>query len=392
MRTFRKLSLAAVLGSAVIAALVACGNDDENIVRTRGDGGTLEASVEGGPGALTCGATVATTYVSPTFAMNAQSERDLGDRVVALGAKMQSAEGTTSPAVVTTADLQAIFTAGAPSLRSVASAFAQSTVDTYLTQFGDAATRTWTPSDAEAEGGTSAGGKYAGTSIVNGAGLDLRAATEKVLLNGSLYEFALVLTSGPISEAAIDRLLALFGATPAFANGADAGADSDRLIASYAANRDDKTSAGLGPYRKVRNALLVAKAASTNPDKCRDDLLAAFNLFLPEWEKAAYLSVIYFLNQAATSAVASPPNGPAALHAFGSAIGFVESFKTIPLDRRKINDQQIDDLLNRIGAAAPYQLITKTSERVVAFNTAFQDIGAIYGLTQTQIEDAKKSY
>ena len=391
MRNFRKLSLVAVLGSAVVAALVACGNDDENIVRTRADGGTPEASVEGGPGALTCGATVATAYVSPSFAANAQSERDLGDRVLALGAKMQSAEGA-SPAVVTAAELQAIFTAGAPSLRSVATAFAQSTIDTYLTQFGDAATRTWTPSDAEAEGGSTVGGKYAGTSIVNGSGLDLRAASEKVLLNGSLYEFALVLTSGPISEAAIDRLLALFGATPAFANGADAGADTDRLIASYAANRDDKTSAALGPYRKVRNALLVAKAASTNTDKCRDDLLAAFNLFLLEWEKSAYLSVIYFLNQAATSAVASPPNGPASLRAFGSAIGFVQSFKTIPLDRRKINDQQIEDLLTRIGAAAPYQLVTKTSERVVAFNTAFQDIGAIYGLTQTQIEDAKKSY
>jgi len=392
MRTPRKLCFAALLGSSVIAALVACGNDEENLVRTRGDGGTAEASLEGGPAALGCGATVATSYVSPNFAASSQAERDLGDRLLALGAKMQSAEGTMNPAVVTTADLQAIFTAGAPNLRSIASAFTQSTVDAYLTQFGDAATRSWTPADPDSDGGTTLGGKYAGGAIVNASGLDLRAATEKVLLNGALYEFALVITSGPISEAAVDRLLALFGATPAFSSGADAGADSDRLMASYAANRDDKTSTVLGPYRKVRNALLVAKAASTNADKCRDDLLAAFNLFFLEWEKAAYLSVIYFLNQAATSAVAAPPNGPAALHALASAIGFVESFKTIPLDRRKISDQQIDDLLTRIGAAAPYQLLTKTSERVVAFNTAFQDIGAIYGLTQTQIENAKKSY
>lgn len=392
MRTPRKLSFAALLGSSVIAALVACGDDEENLVRTRGDGGTAEASVEGGPAALGCGVTVATSYVSPNFAASSQSERDLGDRLLALGAKMQSAEGTMNPAVVSTADLQAIFTAGAPSLRSVASAFTQSRVDAYLMQFGEAATRTWTPADPDADGGTTVGGKYAGGAIVNASGLDLRAATEKVLLNGALYEFALVITSGPISEAAIDRLLALFGATPAFSNGADAGADSDRLIASYAANRDDKTSTAIGPYRKVRNALLVARAASTNTDKCRDDLLAAFNLFFLEWEKAAYLSVIYFLNQAATSAVAAPPNGPAALRALASAIGFVESFKTIPLDRRKISDQQIDDLLTRIGAPAPYQLLTKTSERVVAFNTAFQDIGAIYGLTQTQIENAKKSF
>ena len=390
MRNFRKVSLFAVLGAAFVAAFVACGNDEENLVRTRSDGGA-EASVEGGPGGLGCGAVVPTTYESPGFAANSQAERDLGDRVLAIGAKMQSAEGA-KPAVVTTADLQALFTGGAPNLRSVASAFGQSTVDTYLTQFGDAATKTWTPSDPDAEGGALSGGKYEGGAIVSPSGLDLRAAVEKVLLNGSLYAYALALTSGALSEATIDRLLALFGATPAFTNGADAGADTDRLIASYAASRDDKMSTVLGPYRKIRNALLVAKAAATNTDKCRDDLLAAFNLFFLEWEKSTYLSVIYFLNQAATNAVASPPNGPAALHAFGSAVGFAESFKGIPLDRRKINDAQIDALLVRIGAGTAYQLVTKTSERVVAFNTAFQDIGAIYGLTQTQIEDAKKAY
>ena len=53
---------------------------------------------------------------------------------------------------------------------------------------------------------------------------------------------------------------------------------------------------------------------------------------------------------------------------------------------------QIDALLARVGADKPYKLITDTSSRVVAFNSAFQDVGAIYGLTQTEIEDAKKVY
>ncbi len=394
MRTSRKLSLVVALLSAS-AAFVACG-DDDNLVRSRSDGG-LDAAAdgpsEGGTGTLSCGVTVPTTYDSPSFAANAKQELDLKANVLAIGDKMHAAEGAT-PAVVTTADLQAIFTAGAPSLRSIATAFGQTTVDTYLTQLGDFATKTWTPADAEADGGTQSGGKYELGSIFSPTGVDLREATEKVLLNGSLYNYALVLAGGPITEGTVDRLLAVYGASTKLANrtDADAGADVDELIAEYASKRDNKSAAGPGPYRKIRSALLVAKAAATNTEKCRADLDGALKIYFLEWEKTSFLTVIYYLNQAATNAAASPPKGQAALHAYGEALGFAQSFKGIPQDRRKITDVQIDALLQRIGATTAYQLVTRTSERIVAFNTAFQDIGAIYGLTQSEIEDAKKAY
>ncbi len=47
--------------------------------------------------------------------------------------------------------------------------------------------------------------------IFSATGVDLRAATEKVLINGSLYNYALVLASGPMSQGTIDRLLAVYG-------------------------------------------------------------------------------------------------------------------------------------------------------------------------------------
>jgi len=396
MRNFRKLFLLAALG--VGAAFIACASDGDNVVRTRPDGGdaALDAPSDGpAPNTLACGVPIPATYDSPNFALNAKEELDFKAGVLAIGDKMKTAEGPT-PLPVTTADLNALFTAGTPSLRSIATAYAQATLDTYFMQFGDAATKTWKPEDVEAEAGPDAGvatgGKYDNASIVNAIGIDLRATSEKVLINGSLYNYALQLASGAVTEATVDRLVALFGATTKFANAADdAGPDTDTLIAEYASKRDNKTGTP-GPYRKMRTALLVAKAAAAAGSPCKTDLDGALKIYFLEWEKTAYATVIYYLNQAGMNAIAIPQKGQLALHAYGEALGFVESFKGIPQDRRLITDVQIDGLLTRIGADKPYRLVTQSGDLVSAFSTAFQEIGGIYGFTQTEIEDAKKVY
>jgi hypothetical protein len=394
MRNVLGFSVAA--GFAALLALGACG-DEDSLVRPRSDAG-IDAAFEAGPDAapqptvLACGTTVPSDYDNSAFVTNAAAEIVLRNSLMALSAKMKTAEGAT-PATVSTAELTAIFTGGAPSVRSIATAYAQATVDAYLVQFGEAVGHTWTPALAEADGGSTIGGRYAEASVFSATGVDLREGTEKTLINGALYNYALLLTSGAVTPATVDRLLALYGASPKFAarTDADAGADGDELIAEYAAKRDDKASAVPGPYRKIRTALLVAKAAAGNPVACKTELAEALKTFFFEWEKSAYLTVIYYLNRAATNALASPQVGPSALHGFGEAAGFVQSFKGIAQDRRRITDAQIDALLSRIGAQTPYQLITRTAERVGQFNLAFQDIGAIYGLTQLDIEEAKKA-
>jgi len=375
------------------AGLAAC-TDEEHTVRTRPEAGDdAEAgsdASDAGPNALSCGVPVPPTYDSPAYTTNAKAELDLRARYDELAAKMGTAEGA-GTAVVTAAELQTIFTAGAPSLRSIATAAAQATVDGYLTAFGDAVGKTWSPLDAEDGGaGAPTGGKYEAGALVSPAGLELREAVAKTLLGGSFYNHALALAAGPITEATVDQLLALFGATPALANRVD-GPDADTLAAALASQRDNKAAAS-GTYRRVANALLRARTAARAGASCRADLDVALQLYFAEWEKATYFTVIYALNQGATSAAAVPPKGAAALHAFAGAIGLAQSFRGIPQDRRRITDVQIDALLTRVGAPAPYQLVTRTSERTVAFNTAYQDVGAIFGLTQTEIEDSKKSY
>ena len=403
MRNLRKLFVLAALGLSASAAFMACAEDGSNVVRTRPDGGnaSLDAASDGpAPNTLACGVPIPATYDSPNFTVNAKEELDFKTAVLAINDKMKSAEGPT-PLTVTTADLNALFTAGTPSLRSIATAYAQATLDTYFAQFGDAATKTWRPEDVEADGGVDGGsdggvptgGKYDNASIVNAVGVDLREASQKVLLDGALYNYALQLASGAVTEATVDRLLALFGATPKFANSSDpdAGADADALIAEYAGKRDNKTGTP-GPYRKMRTALLVAKAAAAADSPCKADLDGALKIYFLEWEKTAYATVIYYLNQAATNAIAIPQKGQLALLAYGEALGFVESFKGIPQDRRLITDVQIDGLLARIGSDKPYRLVTQSGDLVSAFSTAFQEIGGIYGFTQTEIEDAKKAY
>jgi hypothetical protein len=399
MRHVRKRSLALALAALTLGALAAC-TDATNLVRERPDGGAADASLDGpaeaGPGTLACGVPVPSTYDSPNFALNAKEELDLALHVGELEDRMKTAEGA-GTAAVTAAELSAIVRAGTPSLYSIATAAAQARVDDYVTQFGDAAVaggKAWTPADALADGGAPSGGKVEGADVVSATGLALREGAVKILLGGSLYNHALALSTGPLTEATIDRLLAVFGATPKLANRTDdAGADErDQLAAEYAARRDAKTGTPLGPYRKIKRALLVAKAAASGGSACRPELDAALKIYFLEWEKASYLSVIYYLNAASTLASGAPVKGAAALRAFGEAAGFIQSFRGIPQDRRTITDAQIDKLFESVGGATPFRLLTNTAERVVAFNDAFLQVGAVYGLTLTEIEEAKKTY
>lgn len=396
MRFARNATLVTSLLSVALASaasFTAC-TDEVHVPRLRPDGGELDADVDASftDGGLSCGFPVPDVYESAAFATNAKPELDLRARLDELDARMAGAEGTEGTPV-TGPELQAIFTAGAPSLRSLATAAAQANVDGYLAAFGDGASATWSPLDAE-DGGTSAPGEYEDAIVVSGVGTALRRATRETLLAGTFYNHALALTSGPITEATIDELVAAFGASPSFAgfSDGDAGDARDVLSAAHAADRDDALAAAPGVYRRVAAALLRAKAAVRGGPDCRPDLDAALAVYFADWERATYLTVIYALSQAATHASATPQRGPQALEAFADAIGLAQSFKGIPQDRRHITDAQIDALLARVGAAAPYELVTRSSERVVAFNTAYQDIGAIFGLTQREVEDAKKIF
>lgn len=391
MKTIRLLSLASCVAALVVG--VACG-DDEALVRPRLDAGTDGASLADAgdeAGTLACGATVPTRYESATFAANAAVEIALAQRFEEIGAKMKATEGS-SDAGVASSELKAVYNEGSPSLRAVSTTPAQAAVDEYFDAFEAALGKTWAPADAEDDGGAASGGKY-GDFHFSPTGIDLRETAQKTLLGGALYNHVLGLVAAPVTEATIDRLLAAFGASTALGStpGADGGAGADKLIAEYASRRDDRASETPGPYRKIRTALLTMKAAVPAGEKCKTELDAAVATFLSEWERTTYATAIFYLNAAALTA-ADPLKGSDALRAFGEALGFIQSFRGLPSDKRKITDAQIDAVLGKIGATTAYKLVTGAGDRALRLNEAINDIALYQGFTPAEVEAYRKNF
>lgn len=391
MKTFRLVSLASCVGALMVSA--ACGDDDA-LVRPRLDGGTDAANIvsdAGNEAGLGCGAELPSKYESAAFAANAIAEISLGQQLTAIENKMRSTEGA-SDAGATAAELKALYNAGAPSLRSLSTTPAQTAIDGYFDAFEAAVGKTWAPEDAEEDGGAATGGKY-GTYHFSRTGVDLREAAQKTLLGGAFFNRVLGLVASPVTaEATVDSLLAAFGADPTSINAPDdAGADDYKLIAEYARRRDDKASATPGPYRAIRTALLTMKAAIAAGAKCDVDRDLAVATFLSQWERTTYGTAIFYLNAAAIAA-ADPQKGSQALHAFGEALGFIQSFKELPAGRRKIADTQIDALLAKIGADTPYKLVTSPGDRALKLNEAINDIALYEGFTPAEVEAFRKNF
>jgi hypothetical protein len=394
MRSLRLLALLSGLTASIALVAMACG-EDEAIVRPRlfdpDATVTNDGAATGEGGTLGCGVTIPATYESPAFAANAAVELALASHVQQIADKMRTAEGT-STMLVTAAELKDLFGQGTPSLRAVSTPAAQSALDGYFDAFGAAGGKTWTPNDAEQDGGLG-GGKYKGTFYFSATGVDLREAADKTLLGGVLYNHVLGIIAQQITnEASIDRLLAAFGASTALSNRADldGSVDEDRLIAGYAARRDSSTNPDWpGPYRQIKTALLTMKAAVPAGEKCKADLELAVKTYLTEWERTTYASAIFYLNAAAVSA-ADPEKGPLALRAYGQALGFIQSFRGLPQEKRKISDSQIDALTTKIGATTPFKLVTSPGSRVLSLNEAISDIALYEGFTTTEVENFRK--
>lgn len=389
MRIKSLLGISAFIIGGFVLATTACG-EDKGVVRDRIDSGTTEGGVigEGGTG---CGVAVPVNYVSDSFKTNAAVELGFAEDISHLDSAMSSTEGT-STSVAQASDLSALFNAGTPSLRSVATTEAQTLIDGYLTAYGAAGGKTWQPSDATADVVTTTGGKYQSLFYESPVGVDLRQAVDNALLGGVLYNHVLALVAAPLTAVTTDQLLGAYGATPAFADSTqvDAGADGDTLVAALASKRQDKSKT-TGPYLDAKKALLTMKATIAAGDRCKADQTTAIADFELAWEKAIYASAIYALDQASTDA-ADSSKGALALHQFGAAIGLVESFKGVPADKRKITDQQIDTVYTTMLGDKPYEVVSNVGASILAIENAIGLIALYEGFTDDDVATFKQSF
>ena len=400
MRTLRSAGVAIGVALISVGVVAACG-DDDNAVNPKAEAGADVATpppVDGGGDApvSTCGITIPTTYESPDYATNAAQEIALRSAFDAFLKPMKDAEnvfaeaGTPQP--ITKAQLEALYTAGAPNVKGITTAFYQGRVNGWLTDYEAAFTAgPYVPADPP----PASGGVY-GKWVFNARGVDLRQAMEKGIYTAGFYNHAVqVLTSGAITEATIDRLVAAFGAHPSFQNNQNAATNKDVNSASYAARRTPKT--GTGPYLTIKAALIKAKASAAAGDKCNKDRDDALKVFFAEWEKTNYATVIFYFSDIATKLQGATPDYAAILHGWGEAIGFIAGYRTTPQAQRIITDAQIDALASKSYApegqpVEGYKLQTSSLEAIGRLTAAIGDIKTVYAFTDADVQSFKTNY
>ena len=170
----------------------------------------------------------------------------------------------------------------------------------------------------------------------------------------------------------------------------------DVNAASYAARRDSKKPESPGPYQRAKAALIKAKVLSSVP-ACAAERDAAVTAFLLEWEKSTFATAIFYLNDLLQVKLGgASPDMPAAMHAYGEIIGFVAGWKTLPADKRKVTDAQVDALLTKLLSppdlpSTGYKLVTDTAGQLAALQGAITDIAGIYGFSAAEVESFKKN-
>jgi hypothetical protein len=334
---------------------------------------------------------IPTTYESPDYATNAAEELKFRELNKAMQDPMKAAEGDVTK-MPTAASLKDLFAAGTVSLKSATTTYYQGKVESVIDQFVEATNPAWLPTDPP----VGKGGKY-GNWIFNQFGTDLRQRVEKGLFAATYYNRALSLISdkSKITEATIDKLVALYGAHPSFPQADKDVPNPDVFVALYAKRRDDKTKPS-GLYRNIKGSLIKAKAAvKAKCDKERDEALAAFLL---DWEKVELATIVYYLNDSATKLSKDPPvvaDQASGLHGLGEAGAFVHGFRTIA--NKKITDAEIDELLTTIrsphdGDASSYKFVTSFGTEATKLSTAITKIKTIYGFTDAEVAAFKTNY
>lgn len=233
-------------------------------------------------------------------------------------------------------------------------------------------------------------GGLLGNRLLDEYGLELEQLIEKGLFGAALYHHAMtIIQEQPENSASVDRLLAIFGATPAFDPAFTAAA------ATYAKRRsDNETEAGF--FYTIREHLLTAKAAieaGREFDQQRDAALADFLL---DWEKSNFATVIFYCKSAGDQlrTATAMPDGPArdialgdAMHAYAEAVAFASGFSG--LANKQITDAQIETILTLLLAAPgqpaeSYRFLNEVT-LLANLDAVIDEIQAVYGFTAAEV-------
>jgi hypothetical protein len=341
------------------------------------------------------------SWAAPEWETNAKDALALRERLLALTGATLMRGAETGTVNLSVPDLTAAYEAGTPSLKSATSTFFNGVVTDAFEEFVEATGAgaqslvdsggNWTPG---AEGGI----WTTNTRAFNEGGLEIRQVLDKALFGGAaLYNYAVGLTTGSISEATIDAIAAAFGTNPNL----NPGRSSDAVVE----NRNFHSANYLyqmGLYAEARQALIDAKAYAAD-ERCTEHRDSALKTFFQTWEKGLFVRYLFYANKAATGMATATTDDlrGTALHDLAEGLGLAFGFSGVPAPTsgplagtgRKMTDARIATVLEAVGVNVTADLGDATTGEFVSNaaglatgTTALENvIVEAFGLTQEEL-------
>jgi hypothetical protein len=330
-------------------------------------------------------------YELAGYTNNTTTEYSIRSQMSALSTYMKTAE--VLGVEVTVEELNNKFSNnGNPSIADITDSYFKNLIEnTFFPELASSSGNAFDPLN----GATATEGGVYGARLFNRRAKETLQEIEKGLFEAAMYNHFITLTEGNIDVAAVDKMVAIYGAHPNFPNTNTAANTTtpDQFIALYAARRDKNDGSGL--YTKTRDQFIrlrAAVAAGSAFNEDRDAAIAELKLLM---EKAIMATTIHYGHTALSKL--SQTNPPATtisggLHDLGEAVGFVHGFKSVPQQHRRITDAQIDAVLELLlaeaGTEGEHYLFVTNGPTYLPNITAYQEIlQDVYGFSDTEMSD-----
>jgi len=326
---------------------------------------------------------IPSSYVSDGYDANVTAENTVIDELSAMTSDANAAEAdaqsTTVDDIVYPSTLSSV---SLPSYRS--------DIEAWLVELVKAAN---SPTKFQNPGGSGPAmgeeGGLLGSRLLDENGLELEQMVQKGSFGAALYNHALTVINGDLSNSsAIDKLVEIIGTESTF----DIAETS--AAATYAKRRSDVENEA-GFFYDIRTALITAKAAIEAGEDYNTDRDQALEAYLMAWEKSNFATVIYYCNAAKVqlqdAAALTGEEQEAALgnamHAYAEGVAFAAGFKG--LGQKQITDAQIDSILDLFLAPEgqtpqSYRFINEAS-LLANLDQAIDEIQAVYGFSETEV-------
>lgn len=296
-------------------------------------------------------------------------------------------------------NLNTLFEAGSPNLKSITSSDFTAKINSYFTELEDACGQTFDPFSPNTSGGI-----YGGSSkyLVNEDGVEFGEVVDKGLYGSAFYNHVHeILEDDDIDEAELHSALALFGAHPDFSNSDKIAyhANPDSYIAKYAARRDD--GSGDGFYLTIKKYFIQLQAAIQQDDDDKDDddfedeREEASEKIIQNMEKALAATIINYCFSARTSITKTSPTSSdfgSAIHSLGEAIGFTVGLKYA--EHTLVPESTFTNVLNKLhfsesGSSDVNSFITNPAVYASDLTDAVNILKSAYGFSDAQLEAFK---